>query len=309
MNKRETAARTLFLQRVKENGYDVRQDTVIAQEGVYAAGDGVYLLVRTSAFHPSRGYYFFGLTRHIFENFSQLPQSVIAFVFSDTNRALLVPASWLWQQRARLSADARQYKLTIDRDFRLRLFKSRGAPLDLRPFLERFDLLSSKADWQRARPASSPTRGAHANLQGMLIEIGNGRGLQTYCPNKSPTFRGRPLGGLTTLADLPTFPELNSGIIRQIDVIWLDKSFPVHAFEVELSTGIWSGLVRLAELRRLNTTLHVVTESDERGFRRRVAGEVFREILDRCHHASAAQIRELYQAETRLAVLRKDLAL
>src|SRR2546430_14962344 len=96
-----------------------------------------------------------------------------------------------------------------------------------------------------------PVSYKHSELQGMLLEIGNVRGVQTYCPNKSPRFKGRTLGEIATLKELPAFPGINTDIVRQIDVIWLDKSFPIHAFEVELTTGIWSGLVRLGELRRL----------------------------------------------------------
>jgi hypothetical protein len=309
MKKRDTAARNLFIQRVREKGYDIEEDTVIAREGVYVVGEGVHLLVRTSFLHAKRGVYFFGLTRHIFENFAQLPQSVIAFVLSGANKALLFPASWLWQQRNKLSADAKQFKLEVDDDLRLKVLKSAGSPLDLRVFLEQFELLSSKPEWKRQEIGPKPIRAAHADLQGMLIEVGNRRGLQTYCPNKSPRFKSKRLGDLATLDNLPKFPGLNNSIIRQIDVVWVDKSFPVHAFEVELTTGIWSGLVRLAELRRLNTVLHIVTDSDEEGFRRKVAGDIFREILNRCHHASAAEVRDLFETETRLATLRQELSL
>ena len=309
MKKRDTAARNLFIQKVREKGYDIEEDTVIAREGVYVVGEGVHLLVRTSFLHAKRGIYFFGLTRHIFENFAQLPQSVIAFVLSGANKALLFPASWLWQQRNKLSADAKQFKLEVDGDLQLKVLKSAGSPLDLSVFLGQFELLSSKPEWKRQEIGPKPSRAAHADLQGMLIEVGNRRGLQTYCPNKSPRFKSKRLGDLATLADLPKFPGLNKSIIRQIDVVWVDKSFPVHAFEVELTTGIWSGLVRLAELRRLNTVLHIVTDSDEEGFRRKVAGDIFREILNRCHHASAAEVRDLFETETRLATLRQELSL
>lgn len=309
MKKPDVPARNLFIQRVREKGYDIEENRVIAREAVYVVGEGVHLLVRTSIFHAKRGIYFFGLTRHIFENFAQLPQSVIAFVLSGTNRALLLPASWLWQQRSKLSADTRQFKLEVDDDLRLKVLRSAGSPLDLSVFLERFELLSSKPDWKREEIAPKPVRAAHADLQGMLIEVGNRRGLQTYCPNKSPRFKSKRLGDLATLDELPKFPGLNNSMIRQIDVVWVDNSFPVHAFEVELTTGIWSGLVRLAELRRLNTALHVVTDSDEQVFRRRVAGDIFREILNRCHHASAVEVRDLFETETRLAILRQRLSL
>ena len=309
MKKRETIARDLFVQRIRKKGYTVEENRVIARESVYDVGGAAHLLVRTSYFHQKRDVYFFGLTRHIFENFSHLPQSVIALVLSDSGRALLLPASWLWEHRNKLSADAKQFKLEVDPKLRLKVLKSAGMPLDLSIFLDRFELLSGKPEWKQEEAVAKPVRTAHADLQGMLVEVGNRRGLQTYCPNKSSRFKSKRLGDLATLRELPKFPGLNNNVIRQIDVIWLDSSFPVHAFEVELTTGIWSGLVRLAELRRLNTVLHVVTDSDEAWFKRRVAGDIFREILNRCHHASAAEIRDLYDTETRMALIREELSL
>jgi hypothetical protein len=170
-------------------------------------------------------------------------------------------------------------------------------------------MLSASEAFTPIKRGSKVELGQHSELQGMLLEIGNARGVQTYCANKSPRFRGKPLGEIATARELPEFPGINYGMVRQIDVIWLEKSFPVHAFEVELTSGIWSGLVRLGELRRLNTVFHVVTESDERAFRRRVAGDIFAEIMDRCHHATAIDVRELYETETRVHKLRRKLYL
>jgi hypothetical protein len=103
---RDTAARDSFLRRVRDMGHEIDPDEVIARDNVYRIDGQVHLLVRTSRFHDARRTYFFGLTRHIFEHFAQLPCPVIAFVFSDTLETLLVPARWLWDQRDRLNADA-----------------------------------------------------------------------------------------------------------------------------------------------------------------------------------------------------------
>ena len=143
----------------------------------------------------------------------------------------------------------------------------------------------------------------------MLLEIGNLRGVGAFCANRSPRFNGKPLGQIATVKEFPDFPGINKEIVRQIDVIWLDGVFPVNAFEVELTTGIWTGLVRLAELRRLNTSFHVVTQDDSKAFARRIRGDIFAEIAGRCHHASAREIQELYETETRARDLRKKVGL
>jgi hypothetical protein len=271
---RDSVARDLFIQRVAEEGHRVEPDRVIARENVYRVDDRVHLMVRTSRLHTSRDVYFFGLTHHIFENFAELPNAVIAFVLSDTSEALLVPAQWMWQQRDKLSASPKQVKLEITKSLQLRLVKGAGDPIDLSVFRERYELLDSSSELAPAKRQSAFSRDAHAEIQGMLLEVGNSRGYATFCPNKSPRFKSKSLGEIATTKEIPEFPGLNNDIIRQIDVIWLARSFPVHAFEVEFTTGIWSGLVRLGELRRLNTTFHIITDDDGKAFKRRIKGDV-----------------------------------
>jgi len=306
---RDTVARDLFLQRVHEKGHEVEPDRVVAQENVYRIDRTTYLMVRTSRFHQGRGIYFFGLTRHIFENFAELPNALIAFIFSDTGESLLVPAQWLWQRRNKLSADAKQFKLEVDKSLRLKVLKQAGQPTDLSVYHERFEVLESQVPVAPVRLEPKSGSRAHSEIQGMLLEVGNTRGFETYCPNKAPRFKTRALGEIATMKDFPEFPGLNNNIVRQIDVIWFSKSFPIHAFEVELTTGIWSGLVRLAELKRLNTVFHIVTDGDEVSFKRRVAGDIFAEIVKRCHHASAEEVRALHGTEIHLSHLRRRLCL
>ena len=68
-------------------------------------------------------------------------------------------------------------------------------------------------------------------------------------------------------------------------------------------------MVRLGELRRLNAVFHVVTNDVVGAFKRRVAGDIFAEIVNRCHHANATEIRELYEVESRVSELRRKLNL
>jgi hypothetical protein len=305
---RDTVARDALVRRVRELGHTIEPDTVIARENVYRVDREGSLLVRTSRFHESREVYFFGLTRHNFENFTTLPREVIAFVLSDKQTAIIVPARWLWDQRSKISSDHKQYKLEIDKSLRLTVLRGAGQSVDLSPFYEQFNVFEDAFALESAA-APKELSDNHSALQGMLLEIGNVRGFETYCPNRSPRFRSKALGDISTLRAFPEFPGLNNDIIRQIDVVWLHRSFPIHAFEVELSTGIWPGLVRLGELRRLNTVFHVVTGDDEKAFKRRIAGDIFADIAGRCHHASAVEVRKLYESELEVGRLRQRLSL
>lgn len=93
----------------------------------------------------------------------------------------------------------------------------------------------------------------HLRMQFLLTEIGRALGYQVYIPlnDRSKLFDGRSLV-LDTLSDLPSF-DLSDDVkktVRLIDIIWLtkDKDRIVCAFEIEKSTSIYSGILRLRDL-------------------------------------------------------------
>ena len=68
--------------------------------------------------------------------------------------------------------------------------------------------------------------------------------------------------------------------IENIDVIWLELRAIAHAFEVEHTTAIYSGLLRMADLLamqpRMNISLHIVAPTERRDqVRREIVRPVF----------------------------------
>lgn len=59
-----------FIAKVRELGHEVEGDQIIARKNIYRVDRQINLLVRTSRFHDARHTSFFGLTRHIFQNFA-----------------------------------------------------------------------------------------------------------------------------------------------------------------------------------------------------------------------------------------------
>ena len=92
----------------------------------------------------------------------------------------------------------------------------------------------------------------HARMQAHLLKIGRALGYQVWVAKndrRSPNCHGGTLGE-QSLAALP-LEGLESGIrstIELIDVLWLKDSEVVCAFEVEKSTSIYSGILRLQDL-------------------------------------------------------------
>jgi len=93
----------------------------------------------------------------------------------------------------------------------------------------------------------------HARMQAHLLKVGKALGYQTWVARndrQAPDCHGGGRLGEQTLAELPPIglgPEvLNT--VELIDVLWLKESRVVCAFEVEKSTSIYSGILRLQDL-------------------------------------------------------------
>jgi len=93
----------------------------------------------------------------------------------------------------------------------------------------------------------------HAEQQARLANLGREWGYQVWIARNDHgrTWSGGRLGSLSMPA-LPAFPvpaEVR-GTVEMIDVLWLDQTNPdiVAAFEVEKSTSIYSGVLRLYDL-------------------------------------------------------------
>lgn len=92
----------------------------------------------------------------------------------------------------------------------------------------------------------------HTEVQWMLAKVGQKLGCRIWIAgnDRSKIWNGEKLGNLS----LPALPNLGIGneaerIIRLIDVLWLRGSNQVvAAFEVESTTSIYSGLLRMSDL-------------------------------------------------------------
>lgn len=91
----------------------------------------------------------------------------------------------------------------------------------------------------------------HTNIQGIIRDIGLALGHEVWIAandRNRPYKNGRLYEGC--LEKLPVSFRNNSHVdlISLIDVLWLDKDQIVAAFEVEHSTSIYSGLLRMLDL-------------------------------------------------------------
>ena len=151
----------------------------------------------------------------------------------------------------------------------------------------------------------------HSILQGRLIEIGNIRVFDTFCPNKSKTFNEKKLDEISTLTTCPELQFADYNLLKQIDVLWFrnrgNNIVPEYAFEVELSTGVWSGVGRMATLIDYSNVGLYVIANDPKKFKQVVSS--FPETESRYKFVANDLLGDLYSAEMNLKGLRVNIGL
>ena len=104
----------------------------------------------------------------------------------------------------------------------------------------------------------------HSYYQGLLLEIGKMRHLDTFVPNqdKNKKFIKTPLGEIRTLQSIPQYSF--SDLVERsstIDVIWFNNHKMPHSFyEVEHSTDIQNSLLKFDDLKDFSARMVIVAD-------------------------------------------------
>lgn len=119
----------------------------------------------------------------------------------------------------------------------------------------------------------STTGRKHTEIQYQLMHLGEQMklGLWVARNDRSRSYDGHVLGEMPGVVDrLPTqFDEVTQRTIELIDVLWLKNNAIVAAFEVEDTTSVYSGLLRMSDLLalqpNLDVALYLVAPDDRQG--------------------------------------------
>jgi type II restriction enzyme len=172
------------------------------------------------------------------------------------------------------------------------------------PAPPRSDDVAARSAWERdlARVREASARDAkddaqardadrsHTEVQGWLRDLGRALGFDVWIAAND---RNRPLEGGRLgdgcLPELPAWTTARDGadLVRLIDVLWFDPAGEaVAAFEVEGSTSIYSGILRMLDLCRLAADgsmpalFLVAPDKREAEVRAQVVRPAFRGIAD-----------------------------
>ena len=125
----------------------------------------------------------------------------------------------------------------------------------------------------------------HSYYQGILLEIGNCRGMQTFVPeqDKNKRFAGATLKEVRSLDALPVFsyPELVHRS-ASIDVIWFnERKMPSHFFEVEHSTDIQNSLLKFFDLQDFYCRMYIVADKRRKEeYERKIHYQAFKPLVE-----------------------------
>lgn len=295
-----------FLKKAKDFQASVQLIKVLKSR-TYHIGEA-NVLVRASSEGDRR--YFFGINYITVEEIANLENPFVAFICGSVDRTVIIPAKVFFKYLPQISHDRNgEYKINIDKDLNI-VLAGRSKRIDCNGFINSWNLLLSPPEIQ-GETRNTVEESLHSIIQGRLLEIGNIRGFNTYCPDKSKKFNERKLEEIATLEICPQLQFSDYNLLRQIDVLWFKNRgsnfVPEFAFEVELSTGVWSGVGRMATLLDYKNVSFYVISNDGKKYKQVIRS--LHEYVDRYKFIANDLIGELYAAEMNLKELRIDIGL
>jgi hypothetical protein len=158
----------------------------------------------------------------------------------------------------------------------------------------------------------------HTKVQAYLVELGQKHGYDVYVAknDRNREYNGRRLGDdCVDGLNLTGFSESALNIIEYVDVIWLEDDYIVKMFEVESTTSIYSGILRMTDfvvkVPNFAVEMYIVApDSDEDKVRKEMNRPTFQKVLGDAEHCSLNylsfdEVKERHETVSKAGPLRK----
>jgi hypothetical protein len=125
---------------------------------------------------------------------------------------------------------------------------------------------------------------SHSEIQWRILHLGSQMGFSLWAPraDRDKTWGERRIGDVPGLLErLPLYTDpATMKTIENIDVLWLNRHAIVAGFEVEHTTSVYSGLLRMSDLSAMQPNLSikfylVAPDDREEKFAREIARPTF----------------------------------
>ena len=143
---------------------------------------------------------------------------------------------------------------------------------------------------------------SHEKAEAVLLFLGNLLGFDTYTPDKGRIVEGQALGNIATLQELPYFgSEKIMESAQNIDVVWVKDEWPEYFFEVEHTTGITPGLLRIYQVaEKLSAKCFIIAPIRmQPKFKREIEKPPFNKLKERYKFKSYEELKKIYLATQR----------
>lgn len=217
--------------------------------------DRARIYIRYSRIHQGRNQSFYGLRN---EDLKQLEgfNSFICFVWNAQKDPLFIPFSEFEEIFGELTpASDGQFKVQIFHQIdQNELYIANAGRFNIESFFG-WNYLEEKIDTSRIQTIPDFS---HSQIQTLIGSMGNIKGFDIWIP---PYDRKKLDWNISArfhfVKDLPPRYEKVSGIIKEVDVIWIKRgSSKLQAmFEIEHSTPIYSGLLRFNDLHLIEPNI------------------------------------------------------
>ena len=88
--------------------------------------------------------------------------------------------------------------------------------------------------------------------------------------------------------------------VQNIDVVWMKEGWPEYFFEVEHTTGVTSGLLRIYQAEKVSAKFFIIGPADVlKKYEREVEKDPFHRIKSKYRFRSYDELREMFSAATR----------
>ncbi len=156
----------------------------------------------------------------------------------------------------------------------------------------------------------------HTDIQYQLIRLGAAMGFDIWVArnDRGKECNGKALQNLPNIVnELPTqFDNVTNKVIELIDILWLRGNRIVSAFEIECTTSVYSGLLRMSDLLALQPNIKInlflIAPETRRG---KVRNEILRPtfrlrekpLSEICGFISIEELKEKIEGMKRLGLI------
>lgn len=256
--------------------------------------------------------YFFGLAKEVVDPSYAFPDTdfgeFVVLVCGSPDQALVLPRAVVLEMIKGVSS-RRVDVFCADGSYVLQT--TRHPKLNVTEFLNAFPKAqppSQEGPDGQLKPGLAEH--AHARMQWALIHLGRAEGCSVWVPpaDRNLSYKRQPFRA-HLLEKLPNFgfDENARRIVQNIDVLWLTRNVIRKAFEIESTTMIYSGLLRLNDLvlsqPNNNIDLYIVAEQAKRiRVHRQLLRPSFQSLISKCEFLSFEHIDDQLARVEKLAL-------